>query len=223
MSNIPVILSVDVKRILKFRYFNAGDADNLIVASTILTDLPESKSKTGTAFYQTTRAKCFDLPPTDEIWIKFDVYFNGSRRWRAYNGGNNGVTGITAQLSGDLSFFSNGSNVQQPKGICTPNTLQTVLLHMISGSTAGIMEAWVDGEKIYTYTGDVNHGQDFNDIYLQSDGAGTFFSNVVISNTEIHLGEGWLDLSLDTEVSIQKSVKVTFAVQRKAVFVEPIV
>ena len=167
---------------MSWRYENAGTADTLIIAGTTLTDLPESKSKTGTAFYQTTRAKCFDLPATPEIWIKFNVYFNGSNRWRAYNDGSNGTTGITAQTTGDLSFFINDNNVQQSTGICKKNQLQTVLLHMISDSSAGIVEAWVDGNFIYRYTGDVNHGEDFADIYLQSDGAGTFFSNVVISD-----------------------------------------
>ncbi|MBR0060024.1 MAG: LamG domain-containing protein, partial [Selenomonadaceae bacterium] len=156
LSNV-VEFTADVQRTLKtkWRYINLGTADTLITTGTTLENLDESKSVTGTAFYQTTRAKCFDLSATDEVWIKFDVYFNGSDRWRAYNGGTNGITGITAQTTGDLSFFSNETNVQQSTSICKKNQLQTVLLHMISGSSAGVVEAWVDGTKIYTYTGDV--------------------------------------------------------------------
>lgn len=172
-----------------WRYENLGTADDLIVSGTTLTNLPKSKSITGTAFYQTQCAKCFDIPATDEIWIKFDVYFDGSNRWRAYNGGSNGVTGITAQTDNRLSYFSNGGNQYNGAGICKVNQLQTVLLHMVSGSSNGVIEAWVDGTLIYRYTGDVNHGQDFADIYLQSDGAGTFFSNIIISNEEIALNE----------------------------------
>ena len=173
-----------------WRYDNAGTADTLITTATTLENLDETKSKTGTAFYQTAQAKCFDLPATDEVWLKFDVYFNGSQRWRAYNGGANGVTGVAAQTNSGLSFFANGNHVDGFSGtngfsgVCKTNTLQTVLLHMISGSSAGIIEAWVDGTKIYTYTGDVNHGTNFADIYLQSDGSGTFFSNVTISNVK---------------------------------------
>ena len=172
-----------------WRYENTGTADSLIVSGTTLTNLPASQSKTGTAFYQTTRAKCFDLPATAEVWMKFDVYFNGSHRWRAYNEGSNGSAGITAQTDGRLGFFVNGIDKGHFDNICIANQLQTVLLHMISGSSDGIVEAWVDGTKIYTYTGDVNHGQDFADIYLQSDGSGTFFSNVIISNAQIGLDE----------------------------------
>ncbi|MBR0103710.1 MAG: hypothetical protein IJQ01_09465, partial [Selenomonadaceae bacterium] len=68
----PVQVNFDVQRKVKTQwfYYNAGNADDLITSGTTLTNLPESKSITGTAFYQTTRAKCFDLPETDEIWIK---------------------------------------------------------------------------------------------------------------------------------------------------------
>ena len=65
--------------------------------------------------------------------------------------------------------------------ICTPNRLQTFLLHMISGTNKGLVEAWTNDTLIYKYKGDVNHGQDFTDIFLQSDGKDTFFSDVTIS------------------------------------------
>ena len=226
ISELPVTLNFDVKRKVinpekTWRYVNLGSADSLTVTGTTLNNLPESKSKTGNAFYQTTRAKCFDLSETPEVWLKFDVYFDSSNRWRAYNGGSNGTTGITAQTSGDLSFFSNDNNVQQPTGICKTNQLQTVLLHMISGSSAGVIEAWVDEQFIYRYTGDVNHGEDFADIYLQSDGAGTFFSNVIISNSEIKFGEGYQIFYFDVERRTSKHSEYFFDVTR--CLVKPIV
>ena len=201
-----VEFTADVERVVrsKWQYINLGTANTLIIAGTTLTNLPATQSKTGTAFYQTTRAKCFDIPATDEIWLKFDVYFDGSNRWRAYNGVSNVTTGITAQTSGELSFFSNGNNNQGNfSGVCITNQLQTVLLHMMSGSSDGIIEAWVDGDFIYRYTGDVNHGEDFADIYLQSDGSGTFFSNVIISNHEIGLEESIQLFSADVERQVK--------------------
>ena len=215
-NTVAVQFTVDVERIVhnKWRYVNLGDADDLILESTVLTDLPETQSKTGTAFYQTERAKCFDLPATDEIWIKFDVYFDGSKRWRAYNDGANGTTGITAQTTGELSFFANDTHVQNSTNICTENQLQTFLLHMVSNTTAGIIEAWLDGTLIYSYTGDVNHGEDFADIYLQSDGTGTFFSNVIISNAEIGLDDGFHKISLDTERRVENRYQISFDVER---------
>lgn len=172
---------------LAWQYYNAGDVHDLTQTPTYLTDLPATKSTTGYAFYQTTRAKCFDLPATPQIWAKFDVYFDGSNRWRAYNGGSNGDSGVSVE-SGNFCFFVNRgtSYHKQFTNVQKTNQLQTVLLHMVSG-TNGLIEAWVDGTKIYTFNGDVNHGDDFADFYLQSDGAGTFFSNVTISNSQIGL------------------------------------
>lgn len=208
----------DVERRLKWRYVNYGTADTLTVAGTTLTNLPESKSRTGSAFYQTTRAKCFDLPATSEVWIKFDVYFDGTNRWRAYNGGANDITGITAQQTDSnkiISVFSNGTNVQQTYGFSIPNQLQTVLLHMVSGTSDGVVEAWVDGTLIYSYSGDVNHGSDFADIYLQSDGAGTFFSNVIISNARLTFGDGYQKFSADTERRVKNIAEFLADVSRR--------
>lgn len=222
LGEADISLNIDVERKVKnaaklWRYENYGTADTLTITGTTLTDLPDSQSRTGSAFYQTTRAKCFDLPATHEIWMKFDVYFDGSNRWRAFNGGANGTNGVTAQngnLVGTFSYAVNNSIFREFSSVCKKNQLQTILLHMVSGSTAGVIEAWVDGTFIYRYTGDVNHGQDFADIYLQSDGAGTFFSNVVISNGELTFADGFHAISFDTERRIVKDFILDFDVER---------
>ncbi len=185
-----------------WQYENAGTADTLTTGGTTLNNLPLSQSRTGSAFYQTTYQKCFDLPATSEVWIKFDVYFNGSNRWRAYNGGTNGTTGITAQTNGYCSLVQNSAVIQNTAKICKTNTLQTVLLHMQAGSSDGVIEAWGDGALIYSYSGDVNHGSDFADLYLQSDGAGTFFSNVIISNAQIGLNQNIVNYSCELKPEI---------------------
>ena len=209
-----VEVTFDVERKFTWRYVNLGTADTLTISGTTLTNLPESQSKTGSAFYQTTIAKCFDLPATDEVWIKFDIYFDGTNRWRASNGGANGNSALAAQKDGNLSLFANNAFLQNTADMCKQNQLQTVLLHMVSGSTDGVIEAWVDGEKIYTYTGDVNHGDDFADIFLQSDGAGTFFSNVIISSAKVGLADGYHKISFDTERRIRNVIEFVADVER---------
>ena len=170
-----------------WRYDNSGTAALLCISGTTLTDLPETQSKSGTAFYQTARKKCFELPTTNEIWIKFDVYFDGVNRWRAYNEQSGyGSYGVASQTDGRLSFFAAGKSVYNASNACKASQLQTVFLHMHITSrydnADGIIEAWVDGEKIYAYTGEISYQNPFRDIYLQSDGAGTFFSRVTIAN-----------------------------------------
>lgn len=170
-----------------WRYENAGTADLLSVSGTTLTGLDATQAKNGIAFYQTKRTKCFDIPATSEIWIKFDVYTTLSKRWRAYNQLSNS-TGICSQTSGTLDFWVSDNNVQAFSNV-VKNQLQTILLHMVSNSSAGVVEAWIDGDRLYTYNGNVDNGSDFADIYLQSDGSGTFFSNVIISNAQIDIND----------------------------------
>lgn len=211
-------VSFDVVRKIKnaplvWRYFNAGTADLLSSSGTTLTNLTATQSKTGSAFYQTTRAKCFDIPATKEIWIRFDVYTKLSTRWRAYNEGSADVCGVCSQTSGDLTFWANGNHPYSlSSGV--KNQLQTVVLHMVSGTTDGIVEAWLDGEFVYRYTGNVNNGADFADIYLQSDGSDTFFSNVIISNVEI-VDDVEVSATFDVESRIRNAVTASFDTERR--------
>ena len=295
------VVKAKADKLEEWRYYNAGIADLLSISGTTLANLPETKSTTGTAFYQTAQEKCFDIPALSEVWIKFDVFFNGVidvthifsdnivdfvpdeifldndaetlsaediaiifgeatkiNRWRAFNGGSNGVSGITAQINNGLSFFASGINVSpsilddvafifadnvvdfvpteiftddevEPlsvedieiifgdvdinveaslPNVCTPNRLQTFLLHMISGKSKGVVEAWTNDTLIYKYAGDVNHGQAFADIYLQSDGEGTFFSDVTISakrDSEIFHD---VELAVDVWCQLAKMINV---------------
>lgn len=219
-SGIHLDLSFDAQRIVKnplttWRYENAGTADLLTVSGTTLTDLPVTQSKTGSAFYQTARAKCFDTPATKEIWAKFDVYTTLAKRWRAYNNNTNGVCSYT---DGTFTYWDNSTVVKEIAGK-VKNQLQTVLLHMVSDSAEGVIEAWLDGEKLYTYIGNVNNGEDFADIFLQSDGEGTFFSNVIISNAKIELDENvgssiHFDVDFDAERIVGNTVSIDFDAQR---------
>ena len=196
----------DVIRLTKtpaseWRYENIGEISTLINTQTAvqLDNLPTTQSRTGKAFYQTTRTKIFDVASSKEVWAKFDVYFDGVNRWRAYdNFASDVTTGITAQTSGDISFFNRNTNVYQWSKLAKINSLQTVILHMIADSSNGLIEAYTDnGGLLYAYTGEVNNGTNFSNLYLQSDGAGTFFSNVVISNSPL-----WFDDNAITRINV---------------------
>ena len=168
-----------------WRYENFGTADLLSVSGTTL-QLDAAKYKS--AFYQTARVKCFDIPATDEIWVKFDVFStNYSTRWRAYNETSKGY-GVCS-YSNHIIFWSNNNEVYETSDLLPLNTRYTVLLHMVSDSNSGVIEAWLDGVLIYSYTGNVNNDSDFQNFFLQSDGAATTFSNVIISNSQITFNE----------------------------------
>lgn len=176
---------------MQWYYKNIGTADGLLVDGTSLTNVSPLKSITSKAFYQTNRQRCFDTQASKEIYMLFDIYFDGKNRWRAYEeSSTNGTTGITAQTSGVLNIFSNNTNI----GVSIPltiNKLETYLLHMRSDTISGYIEVYKDGELKYTYIGNVNNGDDFSNLNLQSDGSGTIFSNIVISNQPVYDYDRW--------------------------------
>ena len=166
-------------------------------------------------FYQTEIKKTFNLPPTYEIWLDFDVHFDGVNRWRAGNAGSNGVTGMSAELSGASSFLNCDELLNSIADVCIANQLQNVCLHMISGASEGVIEARVDGLPVFSFTGDVNHGEPFKDLFIQSDGAGTYFSALLVSTSSVPPVR-YRTFDFDIEAKILNS-KVPWTIQRQTV------
>ena len=193
-----------------WRYENFGTADLLSVQGyTVQNDGAIYKS----AFYQTSLNKCFDIPATEEIWAKFDVYSGNYRyRWRAYNGNSSGTPNGISSYGTKIDFWSSENSsreIFETSNLLSVGILQTVLLHMVSGSSGGVIEAWLDGVLIYSYTGNVNNGSDFQNFFLQSDGAATTFSNVIISNSQITFNENVI-VDFDCTFDLLRRVVVPF-------------
>lgn len=208
----------------EWRYENIGEISTLVNTQTAvqLDNLPTTQSRTGKAFYQTTQTKIFDVPAVGEVWIKFDVYFDGISRWRCYdNSANAKTTGITAQLDGYINYFNRSNSISRFKW-AKIGELQTVILHMrASDSTAntgtieaytkdtGILEPWPINE--------INNGLDFANLYLQSDGSGTFFSNIIISNAPLTFDDNAgipISFAADIQRVLSKSISLLVDVER---------
>ncbi|MBR1730701.1 MAG: LamG domain-containing protein [Selenomonadaceae bacterium] len=205
----------------EWRYENAGTAELLKVSGNNLTGLDSSKSKTGIAFWQNQRVAIFPIPATKEIWVKFDLYYGGTAQWRAYDRLDGKDTGVGRyQQINSLTSFINGplEYTLNPKNTITANQLHTFLLHMVSDSTNGIVELWVDGEKYYSddfaeegliYRGNVENGNDFSNFYLQSQNNSNYFSNIIISNAPIGIDENVIGYGLTSSFAfdLQREVK----------------
>ena len=167
-------------------YENPGDGSLLLVNATTLTDLPEEKSKTGAAFYQDSYDKCFDLPDTKEIWIKFDVFFGddawevGDENWWIY--------GYYRRI--DFEFWGDDDDLSVDlKNDVELNRSYTATLHVIFGTSESVIEIWIDDKSVYSYTGAdssswTEFGKDYGNIHMTSEGARTFFSSIAISNVK---------------------------------------
>ena len=177
---------------MTWRYENPGTADRLTLSGT--TVLCNQASRTGVAFYQTTRKACFGVQSTTEVWIKFDVYLYDGGGIRCYNGGTAGETGI--RLNGYLTskencrnYWINGTGKLHENGIL--NGLHSVKLHLKAGTSDGAMDVYIDdGTKTcYSFVGNVNQGNPFDSIYIQSDDNKGLVSNLIISDADIGMEE----------------------------------
>lgn len=174
---------------MAWRYENPGYRELLVVPGHTV-ECDSTKSKTGYAFWQNYQSKSFDIPSVKEIWVKFDVYSASgtSNRWRAYqDNGNYYYDGIT-RLNDQINIWTSQTNTGATVFHDVKNWagLHTIILHMVSDASNGIVEYFLDGEKAASATGkNVNNGNAFNNFYLESDGADVLFSNVIISDTEL--------------------------------------
>lgn len=177
---------------MTWRYENPGTADRLTLSGT--TVLCNQASRTGVAFYQTTRKACFGVQSATEVWIKFDVYLYDGGGIRCYNGGTAGETGI--RLNGYLTskencrnYWINGTGKLHENGIL--NGLHSVKLHLKAGTSDGAMDVYIDdGTKTcYSFVGNVNQGNPFDSIYIQSDDNKGLVSNLIISDADIGMEE----------------------------------
>ena len=205
---------------MSFRYENYGTADLLLVeGATVQVD--NNKSKFGIAFRQLQAVKCFNIPATKEIWVKFDVYTtsNSGYSWYAVNKNSSGkLTGYRS--SSRLTLLRNGSSSKTYTNVLHNSQLQTFLFHLVSDSSSGLAEIWCDGTKVGTYSGyPIGDGADFDNFCLYNLGdteSGALFSNVIISDEEIGLDENAtaprqtqnIELFADTARIVSKTIEL---------------
>ena len=120
-------------------YRNIGTAEGLTISGT--TVATSTKSKTGTAFWQSARSDCFGLPVMDEVWMKFDLYHEaGTSRFRAYANPST-ITGICLKenTSNTVVSFLQNTNYNADNAYTLPSgRLQTFLLHIASDAVTGM-------------------------------------------------------------------------------------
>lgn len=206
-----------------WRYYNPGYGDRLKTGgTTIQTD----RSVTGVAFYGGGQSDMFWTPDgLKEIWMRFDFLAADGAIEKQTNqkfvtvrfGQNLQLNGI---LYGGYCANESGRTVTNPNKIYLPDSkiiymnigvANRCLLHMVSDATSGLFELTLDGVT-YRYTGNINGGEDFNNLYLFSDMTANLmnntksnlvlFANVVISQTPITLEDGWHVDSVDVESKI---------------------
>ena len=176
-----------------WRYENEGYLEKMLVGSREVT-CDTTKSNTGRAINNTNKQKCFPIPGSKELWIKFDAYIVNGGSLRVYSNDSHGVNGVRLwhkAATNKTAIWLNNTNKDQD-GIVIDG-LQRYVLHIKSDATNGLVELYIDNDSkpACSFTGNVNVGDDFINFYMQSDdGNHVLYSNIIISNSIIGINEG---------------------------------
>ena len=179
----------------KFVYMNKGLAAHLAAPGYTLYS---ETSKYGFSFYGLSRkTRAFNIPFAKELWIKFDVYVGEIVNDYVVFVGNDRKDSDLCEgfiiYNKDIGLRANqATSVGAPSGYSfsgkIPNVgTYTFVMHMVSHPLRGVIELWLNGEKITKYIGDVNDGDYFGLINMWSRNKLTSFSNVIISNDKIDM------------------------------------
>lgn len=212
----PVKISFDVETYLRnaqkgWRVYNPGEAELLDTTGATTVEVPYTQSVTGKAFYGGTLSDMFHTPAgLKEIWIRFDFSVRGDhdavQRVGHWNNSSNTVFGLGSNRYWNGSYWVeeiafNGETILMPER----NQLYQCLLHIKSDATDGLVELTIDKE-IHTWTGNINDGNDLNNLVVLSQHSDMRFSNVVVSETELTLDDGWHRDSFGVETKITAPV-----------------
>ena len=212
----PVKIAFDVETYLRnaqkgWRVYNPGEAELLATDGATTVEVPYTQSVTGKAFYGGTLSDMFHTPDgLKEIWIRFDFSVRGDhdavQRVGHWSNSSNTVFGLGSNHYWNGSYWVeeiafNGETILMPER----NQLYQCLLHIISDATDGLVELTIDKE-IHTWTGNINGGNDLNNLVVLSQHSDMQFSNVVVSETELTLDDGWHRDSFGVETKIHAPV-----------------
>ena len=213
-ANIPVEKSFDVETSIRnaakgWRVYNPGYAELIDGGGTTVT-VDETQSIAGKAFYGGQLSDMFHTPDgLKEIWIRFDfaVTSNGDNSPRVghWSNSSNKIFGLSGSLSGYTNtrqFSFNGTTVLPQANF---NQIYHCLLHIKSDSTDGLVELTLDKEN-FTWTGNINGGEDLNNLVIRSTNSNLLFSNVVVSETQLTLEDGWHKRYFGVETKINAPV-----------------
>lgn len=146
-------------------------------------------SKTGYAFRQSDRYKCFPIPTPYELWCKFDFYFpsDGYGDLRVYAEDSNS-SGLRIDNKNFIAVWASEDSSNEIDKIDKPylSGLHTVILHLKSGKHDGVVEYWLDGEQKFSKSNiNVNDGKVISCFYIQTADNYTWISNVIISSDKL--------------------------------------
>lgn len=187
-----------------WRYENPGSGDYILYHDNINTEnVGFDQSVTGVAFWGGDRNDMAGVPAgCKELWVRLDLFLNAGIT--NYYNSTSFSFGCTSSNPNSLNLCGYSNLVwvlpeQSGWSLCigntmyftlTPGKINSILLYLRSGKTDGMIQGTVSGHTA-SYTGNVNGGGDFSNLFFTSSKVAALYSNIVASNAPLSLEDGW--------------------------------
>lgn len=139
-------------------------------------------------FYNKNEDYNINIPDCKELWIKLNVIKGGDDSRIYMYDYHNEYIGVRLNGNGtynDWNFSNYVGNVTPKVGSLADLYEFEVMVHAKSGVSDGIKEVYFNRILDSRFTGNINNGNAFPGILLQSDNGRTFFRNIIIADFDI--------------------------------------
>lgn len=168
---------------MAYKYVNPGYGELLDSAGTTVNDT-KINAANGVAFFNNSDDRSVTFPePLTNVWIKLSMeraYVSGiisvtGTRW---------PTGVRLDKSDYIKVLFSGDEKDFTTKYADRASIDFIM-HVRSGVNDGIIEVWMNGDKVAVRQGNCYDGQPFNGVWLKTESEKNYFFNVIIADYDI--------------------------------------
>lgn len=168
---------------MAYKYVNPGYGELLDRAGTTVNDT-KINAVNGVAFFNNSNDRSVTFPePLTNVWIKLSME-------RAYVSGIISVTGtgwptgVRLDKNDYIKVFFSGNEKDFTTKYADKASIDFIM-HVRSGVNDGIIEVWMNGDKVAVRQGNCYDGKPFNGVWLKTESEKNYFFNVIIADYDI--------------------------------------
>lgn len=141
-------------------------------------------------FYNTKDAYNLNISGCKELYIKLNVVKNAANTRIYVYYGDTGTIGVRLNEDGTYNNWNyqekdSPLNLTPKIGPLINGCEYEIMIHTKSGTNDGLKEIYFNGILDRSFTGNINNGDAFPGIEIQSDKSSVFFNNIIIADFDI--------------------------------------
>lgn len=174
---------------MAFKYINPGYGE-LFSANQKATTYSNTKNPINGVCVESSPSENIIIPACHEVWIKADFFSTDDDYSMSYgiyvDNSDSNKTGYNCRTLFDHRLYNKGIEqvVSKNEMVLNTNKLNSIVLHIKSSATDGILEVTANEKPLFSYSGNVFNGQSITTISIWSLSL-TAVSNIIVSDSDI--------------------------------------